>query len=60
VVLLFVQLEAVLLAIEQCSVESADEAQRVLVLLDLLPLLSEGSKLIDDNSTQYLLNDHFY
>jgi hypothetical protein len=41
VVLLFVQLEAVLLAIEQCSVESADEAQRVLVLLDLLPLLSE-------------------
>lgn len=58
-VLLFMQFKAVFLPIQQRPPQSTDKTKRVLIFLQFLFILSEGSKLVDDDSPDDLLNDDF-
>ena len=51
-------LEPILFAIEKISVKPTDEAKGLLILLDLLLTFSQSHKLVDNNGSDQLINDH--
>ena len=57
-VLGLVLFEAILLAVESVPLESADEAELVLVHLKALFFLPDLGKLVDDNGANHLVHDH--
>ena len=59
-ILFFVFLEAVLLSVEYVSLDTANKAKFILILLQFLLLFSDLSKFIDNDGTNDLIHDHFY
>lgn len=60
VILIFMFLEAILLTVENLDIHTTDIALGLFVFSYLFVVLSDLSKLIDDNGSKNLLNDDFY